>query len=445
MTRLYPASAYDPAADPGNFWLSTVTRPDPPPPLQGEASTEVAIIGAGYTGLSAALQLAEKHNIKATVLDAAFPGWGASGRNGGFACFGGSKVGAKALIGRFGEPETRRFYAYQAEAIDQVAANLQTYAIDADVHSDGEWGFAHRRRDMANLESCAEELRNLRGLPARTFTQAELGDLGMFSPEFHGGLHLPTGFALNPIKYVLGLAQAAAAAGASIHGHSPVTAITGDGNRWRLTTPKATLTARKVIVASNGYTDDSIPQATGGTALPVFSNILVTRPMTQAELLSQGWTATNASYDTRRLLHYWRLLPDGRMLFGLRGGTGYSDADRAKARTQARMDFDRFFPQWRHVETPYFWSGLVCLTRDLLMKTGAIQGMDNAWISLGCQGSGVAMCSLSGRRVADLAMGAITAADLPAPLGAPLQKFPFASLRRVYLKAAYRWYSWQDS
>ena len=166
MTRLYPATAYYPEPDPGNYWLSTIDRPETTP-LQGDVSTETAIIGAGFTGLSAALQLVEKHGIKATVLDAAFPGWGASGRNGGFVCFGGSKLGAKALISRFGEPETRRFYAYQSEAIEQVSANLQAYEIDADSHSDGEWAFAHRRSDMQDLQEYARELNHLRGLKAR--------------------------------------------------------------------------------------------------------------------------------------------------------------------------------------------------------------------------------------------------------------------------------------
>ncbi len=445
MTRLYPAAAYDPEPDPGNFWLSTVTRPQPQPPLAGDQSTDIAIIGGGFTGLSAALQLAEKHHVKATVLEAAFPGWGASGRNGGFACYGGSKVSAKSLINRFGEPETRRFFAYQTQAIEQVAANLQTYGIDADVHSDGEWAFAHRPADMKDLADYARELNHLRGLPARTFSQGDLKERGMFSPEFHGGMHLPIGFALNPIKYTLGMAQAADKAGVIIHAQSPVTAIHRDGQDWRLTTPQGSLKARKIIVATNGYSSDSLPDGLNGRFLPVFSNILVTRPLTQIEQSDQGWSATNASYDTRHLLHYWRLMPDGRMLFGLRGGTGYSALDRIISKARARADFERFFPSWRHVETPYFWSGLVCLTRDRLMKVGAIAGADNAYTVIGCQGSGVTMCSLSGRRIADLAVGAIEQQSLPAPLTTPIQKFPFPGLRRAYLKAAYAYYSWQDS
>ena len=445
MTRLYPAAAYDPTPDPGNFWLSTVHRPKPQTPLAGDQSTDIAIIGAGFSGLSAALQLAEKHHIKAIVLEAAFPGWGASGRNGGFACFGGSKVSAKSLIGRFGETETRRFYAYQAQAIEQVAANLQTYAIDADVHSDGEWAFAHRPTDVQDLADYARELNHLRGLPARTFSKAELKERGMFSPEFHGGMHLPIGFALNPIKYALGLAQAAEKIGVTIHSQSPVTAIHRDGQLWRLTTPQGSLRARKIIVATNGYSSDSLPNGLHGRFLPLFSNILVTRPLTQIEQDDQAWTALNACYDTRHLLHYWRLMPDGRMLFGLRGGTGYSTLDRAKSKARARADFERFFPAWRHVETPYFWSGLVCLTRDRLMKVGPLTGADNAYTVIGCQGSGVTMCSLSGRKIADLAVGAIEQKSLPAVLNGPIQKFPFPDLRRAYLKAAYGYYSWLDS
>jgi glycine/D-amino acid oxidase-like deaminating enzyme len=441
MKRLYHDNAYAIAADAGNFWQSTVNTPVPAP-LEGDVQTDVAIIGAGYTGLNAALQLTEKYGVKTTVLDAAWPGWGASGRNGGFACLGGSKLSDRSIIKNFGEDEAKYFFHAQRAAIDQVAHNLDAYQIDADRCGHGEYSLAHRPSDFAAMPEEARFLKALHGIDAPILAPDELRERGLHSPVFHGGMHIPLGFGINPLKYVLGLSGAAQRLGVEIFANSPVSGVKPEGEHFRVQTPKGSVLAKKVLFATNGYSMDGLPDALSGWFLPILSNILVTRPLTKSEQQDQGWSATELVADTRNLLHYVRLLPDGRFLFGMRGGTGLSPRDEAAMKRDIRASFERLFPAWAHVETPYFWSGLACLSRQLSAYVGPIG--ENQYAALAYHGSGVAMASWAGRQVADIVAGVTTPENLPAVLRQPVKPFPFPKVRRHYLKAAYVWYTLKD-
>jgi glycine/D-amino acid oxidase-like deaminating enzyme len=243
---------------------------------------------------------------------------------------------------------------------------------------------------------------------------------------------------------VLGLAAAAEAWGIRLHGSSQVTSIARTGGGFRLATARGEVLARRVLVATNGYGTDGLPPWLTGRYLPVLSNILVTRPLTETERIAQGWTAPEITADTRRLLHYFRLLPDGRLLFGMRGGTGLAPADTARMQALIRADFEAMFPALAAVETPFFWSGLACLTRSLAAYVGPVPGMAGAFAAFGYHGGGVAMASWCGARVADLLAGAMRPADLPPLLARPPRRYPLPALRRHYLKAAYAWYGWRD-
>ena len=155
-------------------------------------------------------------------------------------------------------------------------------------------------------------------------------------------------------------------------------------------------------------------------------------------------------FDSRNLLHYLRLIParpgeDGpRMLFGMRGGTSASAASHSAMHRMIRRDFETFFPAWRSVETPFFWSGLVCLTRDLTSYTGPVPGMANAWLSVAYHGNGVSMGSHCGRLAGRMISGRRAPDAIPVIMRQPPRRFPFPALRRNYLRAAYAWYGWTD-
>lgn len=439
MRRIYEPFAYDSAARaacawdlPNGDWRA----------VSGSETAEFAIIGAGYTGLSAALHLARAGAGGVIVLEAESPGWGASGRNGGFCCLGGAMLDNTALARIFGADEALRFFHAQRKAIDLVADLIAEHGIAADTHSDGEVLLAHHPRVLATLKHEAESLGRL-GVASTLISGEDLAGLGMAGPEFHGGLHIRLGFALDPGKYAAGLARAAAAAGAEIRVRSPATAIGRDNGKYRLTTPGGSVTARRLILATNGYSSEDLPGWMAGRYLPAQSSVLVTRPLTKAEQAKQGWTSDLMAYDSRALLHYFRLMPDGRFLFGMRGGIRADRGTQARMHRLVRRDFARMFPAWADVETPHGWSGLICMARGLTPYAGPLGDWENAWAGLAYHGNGVAMGTFTGALLADLALGR-TPPLYPAAMRAPLGRFPLGRYRRGLLAAAYGWYGLRD-
>lgn len=432
--KLYPDIAYAPATPPSYWAASAPEIPAFNQPLTDDMTIGTAIIGAGFTGLNAALRLAERGEDVA-VFDASHPGWGASGRNGGFVCPGGAKVDYADQIRMFGEDETRHYISRQRASIDHVAGLLDRFDIDADRHSDGEWQMAHRPSVFERLKP-EVEFENSLGLPATLYSRAEMAERGMAGPHFHGGTHLDVGFAINPMKYLAGLSRAAEGAGARIFSHSRVNSVSsGDG--YRLTVNGCQVRAKRLIYAANGYAKDGFIDWMTGRFLPVLSSIMVTRPLTDDELQAQGWWADNAAYDSRTMLHYFRLLPERRFMFGMRGGSSLAPRADASLARLIRADFEKLFPGWAHVEADYRWTGLLSLARDKAQYVGRLGDWPDAWTAHSYHGNGVAMGSYCGRLLADLAIGDATQADLPAIMRGPLRRFPVHWARMAYIKAYY--------
>ncbi len=432
MTRIFEAPAYGPQG--ACYWAETV--PDASwQQLTVDMQTDVAVIGGGFTGLNAALALAEA-GVSVALLEAEHPGWGASGRNGGFCCLGGAKASDAMLARRFGSDAPREWARTEVAAVDHVSDLITRHGWDVDRHSQGETLLAHTPRAFAGLEAKAAGIADSYGTAPMLHTPADLAVRGLGGP-WHGGMTLPVGFAINPRKYHLGLSQAAEQAGAALFANSPVTGLTRTKGGWRVQTPKGRLTAGKVVIATNGYSHEDLPSWLRARTMPLQSTVIVTRPLTKAEQDAAGWWSAQMAYDTRFLLHYFRLLPNGRFLFGMRGGLRATPAIRRRIARRIRADFARLFPAWKDVEITHEWSGLVCLMRNLVPFLGPVPGHDGLFAGLGFHGNGVAMGSYTGRLLADRVMG--IGGKGPDWLGTPPPRFPLGRFRRLLLAPAYLW------
>jgi len=431
VRRIFPDHAYSDARITGCYWSETVSDAAlRRAPLVGATQADVAIVGAGFTGLSAALALAQK-GLSVVVLEAGFPGWGASGRNGGFCCLGGSKASDSWIDRQHGKPARLTYRNAEAAAVHHVAQTLSRYEIEAEVHSQGETQLAHKA--SITFEADARAIEENYGVTPIVHSKAELPALGMVGP-FHSALTTPIGFGLNPRKYLAGLLQAAEKAGVQVFGQSPVSK-TSRTARYTLATPHGTLKAEQLIIATNGYTSEDVPPWMAARYLPAQSSVIVTRTLTEAEIAT-GWSSDQAAYDSRTLLHYFRLMPNRRFLFGMRGGLMSSNTSEMRNRRQIRAHFEAMFPAWAQVETPHYWSGMVCLSASLTPFAGPIPNMPGAYAGFAYHGNGVAMGSYTGALLADQILGANTL-EIPELMQKAPKRFPLGRARRALMFGAY--------
>ncbi len=442
---LYHSSHYDRSHPVASYWQATGgPEPEGTEALRADREAEVAIVGGGYTGLSAAYHLARDHGIHAVVLEAGPIGWGASGRNGGFCGLGGSKLGYGAMAQRWGVPAAARFFAAQKAGVALVRELAEAEGIDLQVAGEGEHYLAHRASRWHELENAAATAQRLFGERWQLWRKPEMEERLLRSPEAQGCLVVPHYFGLHPLRYVRGLAQAAVARGAVVHARTPVTAWQRTGGRHRLATPGGTVTAERVLFATNGYTPEGLDPALRGRLLPALSSILVTRPLTAAEQAAQGWTRPALIANSRKLLFYIRLLGDGRLLFGARGGLDASPAAFTSRRAWMERRLGEKFPAWRGVPIDYAWWGLVCLARDLLPHLG---WLDEGRTTLGAfayHGGGVAFATMFGRAAAATLAGREPDPPLPEFLLGPPPRFPVPAVRLAALRAAYLGYALRD-
>lgn len=426
-----------------SYWASTggpeITNAAP---VQGDMEVDIAIIGGGYTGLSTALHLRRKFGLTSHVLEANRIGWGCSGRNGGFATLGIGKTSMAGWIKRWGEVEARRIFDQSGDAVRLVRRLLTEEGIDADATPDGNLELAHLPNRVRGLEHDQRLLEAKFGVKSRLIDKAELERNYLVSREAHGALLFENGFALHAMKYVRGLARASQRAGATLHESSPVRGWTRDGKRHVLTTPGGKVTARQVVIAGNGYTGDRLHPAIDGRLLPALSNIVVTRPLTEAERKAINWSTTLPISDTRNLLFYYRLLPDHRVLFGARGGIEDTAASRAAHRKWLLRRLADMFPVLKDIEATHFWNGWVCVPFD---KSPHVNSVEDGTVhyALGYVGTGVALATYCGLLLAHRLVG--DESLRPSPLLAqPLPRFPFPALRRTYQRAMYGYFELQD-
>ncbi|MGB2602646.1 MAG: FAD-binding oxidoreductase [Candidatus Sulfotelmatobacter sp.] len=427
-----------------NYWLTTAEFPKTESrPLP--ARVDVAVIGAGFTGLSAARTLA-KRGAKVAVFESETIGWGASSRNGGMVLTG-MKLGVNKLISMYGRDLTRRMYATSLATIDCVEQIIREEAIDCDFSRCGHLEVACKQKhfdDYARqVEVIAREFNHKLRVVQKPELHAEIG-----STIYHGGMVDEISAGANPARYVVGLARAALKAGAEIFEHTRVEELQRESQRgesgWKISTSRGELWARDVFVATSGYTSRATP-ALQKKIIPIGSFIITTEVLPEA-LAHELSPRNRMIYDSKNYLYYYRLTPDRRMLFG--GRAAFFPENDQTIRQSAeilRRGMIDVYPQLRDAKVEYVWGGTLDFAFDVMPHAGQIDGM---YYALGYAGHGVAMATYQGQKIAELIAAEKTAGDKPENpfVGIP---FPGAPLglyngRPWFLPFAGVWYKFLD-
>src|SRR5690242_1790245 len=423
-----------------NYWLTTVEMPktDPSPPLP--ESVDIAVIGAGFTGLSAARTLA-KQGAKVAVLEAESIGWGASSRNGGMV-FTGLKLGANKLISMYGRETTQRMYAASISSIDCVEQIVREEAIDCDFSRCGHLEVACKQRHFDDYARQVEVIAREFNHPMRVVPRNELrSEIG--SDIYFGGMVDELSVGLNPARYVAGLAQAALTAGAKIQEHTRVESVVRESRAgapgWKLETSQGALWAGDVFVGTSGYTGPATPKLKN-KIIPIGSYIITTEVLPEG--LARELSPRNRMiYDSKNYLYYYRLTPDRRMLFGGRAAFFPETADSIRRSAEIlRRGMIDVYPQLREVKVEYVWGGTLDFAFDIMPHAGQ---MDGIYYAVGYAGHGVAMATWQGQKVAEQMAGEKPEnpfVGIPFP-GAPLGLYDG---RPWFLPFAGAWYKFLD-
>ncbi|MBN3725902.1 NAD(P)/FAD-dependent oxidoreductase [Burkholderia sp. Ac-20379] len=406
-------------------------------PLARDLQVEVAVIGAGYSGLGAAHAL-QRRGVSCAVLDANPVGWGASGRNGGVVS---SKfrLSFPTIASRHGLDVARRMHRLAHEGVRAVEALVDEFGIDgARFAHTGSLRCAHTERALAACLAEADWVRTTLGDTSMTALSRAQVTEETGSTGFVGGVLSADAGTILPLEYVLGLARGLAARGVPIHTGTPVLAIERTPDGVVLRTPAATVRAKQLIVATNAYSGLSAATAAYQRELVPFRSAMIATERLPAELDAALMTRDRSYTETRRMMKWFRRA-DGRMIFGGRDAFGKEGQDTGFEALRRAMV--ALFPQLAGVRVEYRWSGYVGMTFNALPHVGR---SDAATVfCLGYNGAGVAMASLIGQHAAALALGERPDLALLAQDG--LRPVPFHALRAPGVRLVAAWYQILDS
>jgi gamma-glutamylputrescine oxidase len=430
-----------------SYYAETAQREASYPALQGDADCDVAVVGGGLAGVSAAIALTDK-GFSVRLLEAQQVGFGASGRNGGQAIHG-LACEPGEIERQLGLIEVRRVFDMSVEALDLIRARCARFAIDCDWR-DGYLGVATSAGKARALLAGADHLAQAYGYPMQPIAAADL-PRWINSPRYHAAVHDPRSGHLHPLKYTLGLARAAVGLGVIIHEHSAATAITpaasptvNPTSRTVLHTAHGRLRARQVLLAGNAYLQGLAPRLAPRLTdriMPVGTYIVASDPL-GADLARQLIPCGAAVCDNNVVLDYFRLSADHRMLYG--GRVSYSTATPGDLTDSLRRRMVRSFPQLAGTAISHAWGGFVDISMNRAPDFGRLADAPQVYYLQGFSGHGLALTGLAGQLVAEAMAGDSQRFDV----FARLKHRPFPGgrwLRTPALVLGMAWYRLKDA
>ncbi|WP_118133897.1 FAD-binding oxidoreductase [Oceanicella sp. SM1341] len=415
-------------------WYAESARPFPDqPPLAGDVTADVCVVGGGFTGLSAALHLAER-GFSVRVLEAHRAGWGASGRNGGQVASG-QRIAQDEIEQMVGREHARRAFDIGTGAAQLVRDLIDRHGIDC-AYKPGVMEANHRKRFDSHAKHYVEKLRSEYDYHSvRYLEPAEVSDM-LGTKVFSAGMIDMASGHIHPLNFARGLAAAALSAGAVINERSQVTGIS-QGPKVTVRTEGGSVTADHLILACNGYIGDLEPE-TNARVQPINSYVIATEPLSE-ELAAEVNRDDVAIFDTRFVVNYWRLSEDRRMIFGGRESYGYRFPDDIKESVFRRML--TLYPQLSHVKVTHGWGGTLGITWSRLPCFRRVGG--NILSLSGYSGSGVAMATMAGQIGAETIAGQAERFDVMA--GLPTKPFPGGpGFRHALMSLGMLWFSLRD-
>ena len=357
------------------------------------SKVDVAVIGGGFTGLSAARTLA-KRGINVAVLEAETIGWGASSRNGGMTLTG-LKPSMQSVIKKYGRDLAKQLFQASLDSVDTVEQVVQEENIDCGFKRYGHLYAASKPHHFDSFYDEVDFMAKEFNHNVRIVQPNELRD-EIGSARYHGGIVDEVSGGLNPAQYVAGLARAAEKAGASLHARAGVTSLTRRGTRFFIQTQRGNLEAEKVLVGTSGYTG-SVTKKLQRKIIPIGSFIIATEKLSDA-LTSELSPKNRMIFDSLHYLNYFRLW-DNRMIFGGRAAFFPENKNSiARSAEILRREMIRVYPQLKNASVEFVWGGTLDFAFDMMTHVGE---MDGVFYSLGYAGHGVAMASHLGKTVAE--------------------------------------------
>ena len=413
-----------------SYYTATANDQTRHPSLEGSEDCDVCIIGAGLTGISTALNLAER-GYRVVVLEAARVGWAASGRNGGQMIYG-YACGMDTFARDLPEADVKRVWEMGQESLEIIRERVARHAIDCDLTL-GYLSAANKPRDVDELKAWQEEAASRFGYTG--FRYVEQADLGRYvqSSRYLGGLYDPDSGHLHPLNYTLGLARAAVAAGARIYEGSCVTGIE-QGQSHRIRTASGEVKARFVVLACNAYLDQLAPSLRR-KIMPVGTYVIATEPLGEARAASL-MPVNAAVCDSRFVLDYYRRSADHRLLWG--GKVSYSTLSPRNLAEAMRRDMLKTFPQLADVKIEHAWGGFVDITMSRAPHFGRLA--PTVYFAQGFSGHGVNITGLAGKLIAEAIAGQAERFDIFTRLrhrdfpGGPLLRTPALVLAMAYYR-----------